>query len=99
MRAVQPGCSAPCPLSLAVVLCSFGAVFRKSLYLAALGVKKHVTEKKLSFFFSTCMKFAAEPKPESSQPDLQGAVPGVQSRALCGGGSGCSTWRWAVKSY
>lgn len=51
MRAVQPGCSAPCPLSLAVVLCSFGAVFRKSLYLAALGVKKHVTEKKLRFFF------------------------------------------------
>lgn len=51
MRAVQPGCSAPCPLSLAVVLCSFGAVFRKSLYLAALGVKKHVTEKKIEVFF------------------------------------------------
>lgn len=51
MQAVQPGCSAPCPLSLAVVLCSFGAVLRKSLYLAALRVKKHITEKNIEGVF------------------------------------------------
>lgn len=63
MQAVQPGCSAPCPLSLAVVLCSFGAVLRKSLYLAALRVKKHITEKILRVFFSYLHEACSRTKP------------------------------------